>query len=108
MFSIDIEPDLAQLARDRLAGLGYRPTLRAADGADGLAEFAPFDMIIATYAVPAIPKAWIDQTQPDGVIHVDLKPSRGAGSLVRLVRDDNGAEGRFDPIYAAFMDMRSR
>jgi len=108
VFSIDIEPDLVQLARDRLANLGYRPTLRAADGADRLVEFAPFDRIIATCAVPAIPKAWIDQTRPGGVILADLKPSRGAGSLVRLVRGDNGAEGRFDPVYAAFMDMRSQ
>lgn len=107
VFSVDIEPDLVDLARARLAGLGYRPTLCAADGADGLPEFAPFDRILATCAVPAIPTAWIEQTRPGGVILTDLKPTHGAGSLVRLVRDDDGAEGRFDPVYAAFMDMRS-
>ena len=106
VFSVDIEPDLVDLARARLAVLGYHPTLRTADGADGLAECAPFDRIIATCAVPVIPWPWVEQTRLGGVILTDLKPTRGAGSLVRLVRSGDGAEGRFDPVYAAFMDLR--
>lgn len=107
VFSVDVEPDLVDLARQRLAGLGYHPTLVAADGTAGLAEQAPFDRIIATCAVPTIPWAWIEQTVPGGVILTDLKPAPGAGSLVRLSRTaDDRAEGRFDPTYAAFMDLR--
>ncbi len=107
VFSIDIEPDLLGLARDRLAELGYRPTLVAGDGAAGLPDHAPFDAIIATCAVPAVPWAWIDQTRPGGVILTDLKTAVGAGSLVRLTRvGADRAEGRFDPVYAAFMDLR--
>ncbi|MGH3797819.1 MAG: methyltransferase domain-containing protein [Pseudonocardiaceae bacterium] len=108
VFSVDIEPDLVGLARARLADLGYHPTLRIVDGADGLAECAPFDRIIATCAVPAIPWPWVEQTRLGGVILTDLKPARGAGSLVRLVRGGDGAEGRFDPVYAAFMDLRQQ
>ncbi|HEY6422340.1 MAG TPA: methyltransferase domain-containing protein [Pseudonocardiaceae bacterium] len=106
VFSVDIEPDLVDLARQRLARIGYHPTLVAADGAAGLAEHAPFDRIIATCAVPALPWAWVEQTGPSGVILTDLKTARGAGSLVRLTRYPDRAEGRFDPTYAAFMDLR--
>jgi methyltransferase of ATP-grasp peptide maturase system len=106
VFSIDVEPDLVELARHRLASIGYHPTLVSADGAAGLGEHAPFDRIIATCAVPAIPWAWVEQTRPGGVILADLKTARGAGSLVRLTRYPDHAEGHFDPTYAAFMDLR--
>ncbi|OZM75191.1 protein-L-isoaspartate(D-aspartate) O-methyltransferase [Amycolatopsis antarctica] len=107
VYSVDVEADLVELARQRLAGLGYHPTLVAGDGAAGLPEHAPFHAIIATCAVPAIPWAWVEQVRPGGVILSDLKPAPGAGSLVRLTRrDDDRAEGRFDATYAAFMDLR--
>ena len=107
VFSVDIEARLVDLARQRLAGLGYHPTLVAGDGAAGLPEYAPFDAIIATCAIPAVPWAWIDQVRLGGVVLTDLKPAPGAGSLVRLTRTaDDRAEGSFDATYAAFMDLR--
>jgi methyltransferase of ATP-grasp peptide maturase system len=107
VFSVDVEPDLVDLARERLAELGYHPTLVAGDGADGLPEHAPFDRIIATCAVPAVPWAWVEQTRVGGVVLTDLKTAVAAGSLVRLSRvGADLAEGHFDPTYAAFMDLR--
>lgn len=107
VFSVDVEPDLVELARDRLADLGYHPALVAGDGAAGLPEHAPFDAIIATCAVPAVPWAWVEQTSVGGVILTDLKTTVAAGSLVRLTKTAaDHAEGRFDPTYAAFMDLR--
>jgi methyltransferase of ATP-grasp peptide maturase system len=107
VFSVDVEPDLIDLARARLAALGYTPILAAADGALGLPEHGPFDRIIATCAVPAIPWAWVEQLRIGGTILTDLKTAHSAGSLVRLTRtEDNLAEGRFDPTYAAFMGLR--
>jgi methyltransferase of ATP-grasp peptide maturase system len=106
VFSVDIEPDLITLARQRLAQLGYHPTLVATDGAAGLAEHAPFDRIIATCSVPAVPWYWVTQTRPGGVILTDLKTSLLAGSLVRLTRYPDRAEGHFDQTYAAFMGLR--
>jgi protein-L-isoaspartate O-methyltransferase len=46
--SIDVEPDLVDAARTRLAELGYHPTLVASDGAACAAAHAPFDRVIAT------------------------------------------------------------
>jgi methyltransferase of ATP-grasp peptide maturase system len=107
VFSVDVEPNLIDLARARLAALGYTPTLVTADGALGLPEYAPFDRIIATCAVPAIPWAWVEQLRIGGAVLTDLKTSRLAGNLVRITRtEDNRAEGRFDPTYADFMALR--
>jgi methyltransferase of ATP-grasp peptide maturase system len=106
VFSVDVEPDLVDVARQRLARIGYHPVLVATDGAAGLPEHAPFDRIIATCSVPAVPWAWVEQTRPGGVILTDLKTAQGAGSLIRLTRYADRAEGRFDPTYAAFMALR--
>jgi protein-L-isoaspartate O-methyltransferase len=62
--SIDIDPDLVADTRLRLATLGYHPTLLAGDGTHGAINNAPYDRVIATCAVPAIPPAWIDQLAP--------------------------------------------
>jgi methyltransferase of ATP-grasp peptide maturase system len=106
VFSVDVEPDLVDEARDRLAELGYTPTLQAGDGALGLPEHAPFDRIIATCAVPAIPWAWIDQLTEGGLALTDIKIAQNAGSLAKVQRvADDRAEGRFDPVYAAFMSL---
>lgn len=55
VFSVDVDDDLVALARDRLAAAGYRPMLKVIDGVHGLPEHAPFDGIIATCSVPAVP-----------------------------------------------------
>lgn len=107
VFSIDVEPDLVNTARARLAELGHHPTLVSGDGWAGLPQHAPFDRIIGTCAVPRIPCAWVEQTSPGGVILADLKPALGAGGLVRLTRTAaDRVEGRFDATYATFMDLR--
>jgi methyltransferase of ATP-grasp peptide maturase system len=106
VFSVDIDPELVYLARERLARIGYWPTLIVADGARGLPEHAPYDRIIATCSVPAIPRAWLDQTRTGGLILADLKLSVHAGNLVLLTRLADRAEGRFDRTWAGFMALR--
>ncbi|HEU0086714.1 MAG TPA: methyltransferase domain-containing protein, partial [Pseudonocardiaceae bacterium] len=96
--SIDIDPALITDARARLAKLGYHPTLVAADGADGLAGRAPFDRIIATCSVRAIPHAWIHQLAPGGLLLVHLEGPLGAGNLLALHRGSTPVvQGRFLP-----------
>ncbi|MER7078121.1 methyltransferase, ATP-grasp peptide maturase system [Saccharopolyspora kobensis] len=106
VFSVDVDEDLVETARARLAAIGHHPTVVTVDGAGGLPGHAPFDRIIATCSVPAVPWSWIEQTQPGGLILTDVKPAVNAGSLVLLRRTDEGAEGRFDRTYAAFMGLR--
>ncbi|MGH3527564.1 MAG: protein-L-isoaspartate(D-aspartate) O-methyltransferase, partial [Pseudonocardiaceae bacterium] len=69
-------------------------------------EHAPYDRIIATCSVPAIPWSWVQQTSEDGLILADVKIGKQAGNLVLLQKRGQQAEGRFDPTYGSFMGMR--
>ncbi|MFD1831242.1 protein-L-isoaspartate O-methyltransferase [Streptomyces desertarenae] len=44
------------------------PSTRAGDGAAGWSGGAPYDRVIATYAVEEVPWAWVEQTRPGGRI----------------------------------------
>lgn len=109
VFSVDVEPTLVTLARERLAAIGYRPVVATRDGVAGLPEHAPFDRVIATCSVPRVPWPWVAQTSLGGRLLVDLKIGKLAGNLVQLVRTGpDTAEGRFDRTYGSFMGIRSR
>jgi methyltransferase of ATP-grasp peptide maturase system len=104
--SVDIDPELVDLARERLAANGYTPTLAAVDGQHGYPDGAPYDRVISTCAVPAVPRAWLSQAAPGAVILTDVHGLFG-GTLVRLTVDEHGrASGRFVPHWAGFMDLR--
>lgn len=64
--SVDIHPALVEAARERLASIGFKPALISGDGRHGFPEHAPYDRIIATCSVTAIPRAWLEQTRPGG------------------------------------------
>ncbi len=104
--SIDIDPDLVQDARLRLAALGYQPTLLAGDGADGAVENAPYDRIIATCAVPALPPAWIDQLAPSGSIVADLRGDLASSIAVLHKTRPDTVTGRFSSVPGHFMWLR--
>jgi protein-L-isoaspartate O-methyltransferase len=107
VFSVDIGAEMVDAARDRLASIGHHPVLRAGDGSAGLPGLAPFDHIIATCSVPAVPPAWGAQLRDGGTVLVDLKIGLHAGSLVLLQRHGDTLEGRFLPRWAGFMPVRS-
>jgi len=106
VFSVDIDTELVDAARRRLAEIGYHPALSAVDGVNGLPEHAPYDRIIATCSVPNVPWTWAQQLAPGGRMLVDLKVNDTAGNLVDLRRLDDRAEGRFTARWATFMTMR--
>ncbi|MHA6618898.1 methyltransferase domain-containing protein [Pseudonocardia sp. DLS-67] len=108
VFSVDIGADLVGLARERLAQLGYVPTLAALDGAHGLPEHGPYDRVIATCSVSVVPWAWAEQVRQGGLVLVDVKRGSHAGNLVLLRRESDRLEGRFLPHWAGFMRIRDR
>ncbi|MEV5537472.1 methyltransferase domain-containing protein [Saccharopolyspora shandongensis] len=106
VFSVDLDADLVDPARERLASIGLRPTLVTRDGAEGLPEHVPYDRIIATCSVPVVPDAWWEQLADGGLLLTDIKRGTGAGNLVLLRRNGDELEGRFTDRWAAFMLMR--
>lgn len=104
VFSVDIDPDLVDAARRRLSRIGRNPGLAVRDGATGWPEHAPYDRILCTCAVRAIPWSWYDQLVPGGMLVVDFRPQ--GGNLVRLTKKAARLEGRFIARHAAFMAIR--
>ncbi|MFD8756307.1 methyltransferase domain-containing protein [Kitasatospora sp. NPDC059577] len=91
--SIDGAERLVTAARTRLGEAGFAPTVVQADGADGHPAGAPYDRIIATGEVRRIPRAWLDQCAPGGLVVAPV-----AGAVARLTKlADGRAVGRFLP-----------
>ncbi|MGW0993570.1 methyltransferase domain-containing protein [Streptomyces sp. NPDC002520] len=100
--TIDLEPEITESARQHLAAAGYHPVVVTGDGARGVPERAPFDRIIATCALPTVPRAWLAQCRPGARILTPL----ATGLLVLTVQDAGHAEGRFLPHPAYFVPLR--
>ena len=68
VLTIERQPELAALARERLArlGLGGAVEVRVGDGSVGDPGGAPWDGIIVTAAAPSIPASLREQLSPDG------------------------------------------
>ena len=76
VMSIDIDDDLIENARVRLAESGVSLVkVGCGDGGLGWPEHAPYDRIIATVGAWDIPPAWVTQLAPDGrlVMPLDLR-----------------------------------
>lgn len=106
--SVDVDADLVQSARESLRGLGYRPTLAVADGANGFPPGAMYDRIIATCSLPTVPPTWVPQVREGGLILANLNRGLGGGALVRLkVTDATHASGHCLRAFAGFMPTRT-
>jgi protein-L-isoaspartate(D-aspartate) O-methyltransferase len=86
VYSIEIIPELAQMAERRLYRLGYGGIhLKQADGYYGWAEFAPFDAIIVTAAPDHLPAPLAAQIVEGGCIVIPIGPPGGYQSLWKFV-----------------------
>lgn len=104
--SIDVDTDIVDNARVRLASLGAYPTLAVMDGEGGFPERAPYDRIIATCSVPALPWAWAEQLRDGGKVLASIMPTIHAGNLALLEKHGDRIEGRFTRRLGQFMTMR--
>jgi protein-L-isoaspartate(D-aspartate) O-methyltransferase len=69
VYTIEIVPELADRARETLAGLGYKNVyVRTGNGYAGWPEKAPFPRIMVTAAPDEVPPALVDQLAPGGAM----------------------------------------
>ncbi|MGW5879170.1 protein-L-isoaspartate O-methyltransferase family protein [Nocardiopsis terrae] len=102
--SVEIDPGVAALARERLGGTGV--TVRtAAQPPEGEA----FDAVIATCAATRIPAGWLAAAEPGARIVLPWSPHPAAHStpIVALTRTDTDMTGPFVR-EAAFMRDRTQ
>jgi len=73
VWSLEIVPELAEAARQRLRALGLRNVhVLVRDGWQGLPEEAPFDKIIVTAAPERVPDALLEQLEVGGIMVVPV------------------------------------
>jgi len=101
--SVDIDPDLVADAKSRLAAGNLYPSLGVGDGTVGWPQKAPYDRLIATCELTAVPKSWLEQVKPGGRIVAPI----ATAIAVLDVEGPSTASGQFLPEPAFFMPLRS-
>jgi protein-L-isoaspartate(D-aspartate) O-methyltransferase len=96
VIGLDVDAVRSGRARAVLRAAGCYPTLVDTDTVmDGWAHHGPYDRILSAYAVDTVPRAWIEQTRPGGVIVTGLWRGTAAQPVIALRVDaDGGASGR--------------
>jgi protein-L-isoaspartate(D-aspartate) O-methyltransferase len=90
VYSIEIVPELAKTAGQRLSVLGYRNvSVREGDGYRGWPEHAPFDGIIVTAAPERIPQPLLEQLAPGGRMVI---PVGGFFQELKIFRKDSAGK----------------
>jgi protein-L-isoaspartate(D-aspartate) O-methyltransferase len=110
VFSMEIVPELAELARtllvDRLGLSNVR--LRTGDGALGWPEAAPFDRVIVTAAAPEVPPALVAQLAPGGRMILPVGPDPSAQVLRVVDRARGGGLLESDLLGVRFVPLTHR
>ena len=96
---------LADMARERLNGLGYgNVTVRVGDGMAGAPDLAPFDRIMVTAAAETVPNALVEELADGGVMVLPLGPHTDAQRIVKLSKTKEGLS-RQDLIWVRFVPL---
>jgi protein-L-isoaspartate(D-aspartate) O-methyltransferase len=89
--SIERYRTLSELARQRLAALGYdNVDVVHGDGFAGVPGRAPFDRIIVTAAAQTIPQTLLDQLSSGGIMLLPLGPRDATQHIVKLTKSETG------------------
>ena len=104
VYSIEIIPELAQAAAEKLRSLGYSNVIvKQGDGYRGWPEKAPFDGIIVTAAPPRIPEPLMDQLAPGGRMVI---PVGGFFQELKVfTKNSDGSVSEKDIIPVRFVPM---
>ncbi len=91
VYSIEIVPELAQSAAQRLKNLGYgQVKVKQGDGYYGWSEYAPFDAILITAAPDHLPAPLAGQLKAGGRLVIPIGPPGSYQSLWKFVNTQDG------------------
>ncbi|WP_103501412.1 MULTISPECIES: methyltransferase domain-containing protein [unclassified Streptomyces] len=96
--SVEVDRELSELARDRLAAAGLAPALLVGDAREGFPGDAVFDRMIVTCGLPCFPHALAHALRPGGVVVAPL----GTGN-VRLVAGASERDGEPPVLEGRFL-----
>jgi protein-L-isoaspartate(D-aspartate) O-methyltransferase len=92
VIGVEIVPELAAAAAERLASLGWVIPVRVGDGRLGWPAEAPFDGIVAAAAPLSIPPALVEQLRPGRRLVIPVGPPAAQRLVVATRREDGGAD----------------
>jgi protein-L-isoaspartate(D-aspartate) O-methyltransferase len=106
--SIDVDPEMTRRAARLLADTGYHNVLLVtADGRKVLLAHGPFDRLVAWAAATALPRAWREQTGPNGVLVVPRRVS-GVSWVSRYRRTRRGSLVEDYRLAGGFIPLTAR
>ncbi|MFD9536282.1 protein-L-isoaspartate O-methyltransferase [Streptomyces sp. NPDC060010] len=101
--TVEVDGTLTTAARERLDASGLDVAVHTGDGNAGWPTAAPFDRVIATYAVDEVPWAWVEQTRSGGRL---VFPWGRLGHVALTVADDGKSATGWVQGLGMFMPSR--
>ncbi len=86
VYSVEIVPELAERAAQRLKDLGYDVVVKQGDGYYGWPEYAPYDAIIVTAAPDHVPGPLVAQLADGAKLVIPIGPPGGYQSLWQFTK----------------------
>ena len=107
VYTIEVVPELAEQARERLHRLGYSNVeVRAGDGYLGWPEHAPYRAIMVTAGATEIPPPLVEQLAPGGRMVIPVGRWPGGQTLLLVEKAADGSVVRHDLLPVAFVPLR--
>lgn len=107
VYTIELVPELADEAKERLKRLGYKNMhTRAGDGYKGWPEAAPFDAIVVTCGADHVPEPLFEQLKPGGVLVIPVGKTQAEQSLLAITKDAKGKRTTRDLGPVRFVPLR--
>jgi protein-L-isoaspartate(D-aspartate) O-methyltransferase len=107
VYSIEIIPEHAQAAAERLKRLGVKNAeVRTGNGYLGWPEHAPFDGILVTAGATEIPPRLVEQLKPGGRMIIPVGSTLSEQVLKVIRKDATGKIETRDVIPVRFVPLR--
>jgi protein-L-isoaspartate(D-aspartate) O-methyltransferase len=109
VIAIERHPELAELARARMARLGFdNVRIVEGDGSEGLPELGPFEAILCAASGSHVPPALLDQLSTGGILVMPIGEPNAVQNLVKVTRrgeadfeEQDLGQVRFVPLIGA-------
>jgi protein-L-isoaspartate(D-aspartate) O-methyltransferase len=107
VYTIELIPDLARQAEERLDRLGYRNVhVRAGDGYLGWPEAAPFDAVLVTCGADQVPEPLFTQLKPGGQMVIPIGADPDEQALRVIDKGPHGERQERDLLPVRFVPLR--